>query len=532
MADYTPMNQGNNQLFTPANIQGKSYQFNKPISDLGPAIASNMLTSEVPKQNYYGPTVNPLGSPKSVGIREGPQYQGDANLREVIVGPIKAVTSAPVYAGRFVAEEKYSPEIRNVLRQKVSSDIASKAYGVASGQDQPIDIGGVKLETNLPVIGNVGLPGSSIPGYTAYAYSTQNPYAQRFVAVAREEYTKRGFSQSKAQELANALAYRELLAGGLGEAGSTVASGAGSQAIGAKLLSRELVRGSIASAGRQLTQKELASQLTRQSFRAIAPAGVFEGGTTYISSAEARRQELTPAGFALSAGFGGAFAGLLGAGIARTSITAPTKSKALTGISYLIDPYELPGDLYEAGLRRSVPQLRRPAGYRGGIFNIAPQDTIAEAKRRGFVSEQAENQLNRLGLPSNTQTPRGGVPTNTPKSPTNIFNFVIGPQSPRPGPGTPIPIGPGIPTTTEPIRQPPLNIFSNEPVPSNVPANVPVNPFVPVNVPVVSPLPRNLVLPPLFGLPTGPSGPGYSSRRRTRIIDELEKSRIAFLRFF
>lgn len=525
MANYTPMNQGNNQLFTPANIQGKSYQINKPISDLGPAIASNMLTSEIPKQNYYGPSVNPLGSPKSVGIREGPQYQGDANLREVIVGPVKAVTSAPVYAGRFVAEEKYSPEIRNVLRQKVSSDIASKAYGVASGQDQPIDIGGVKLETNLPVIGNVGLPGSSIPGYTAFAYSTQNPYAQRFVAVAREEYLKRGFSQKQSQELANALAYRELLAGGLGEAGSTIASGAGSQSIGAKLLSREFARGSVASAGKTLTQKQLASQVTKQAFRSIAPAGAFEGATTYVSSAEARRQRLTPEGFALSAGFGGAFAGLLGAGIARTSITAPVKSKALTGISYLIDPYELPGDLYEAGLRRSVPQLRQPRGFSGGVFNVAPQDAVGDAPRRGFISENAERQLNRFGLPSNVS-----VQTSRPKAPTNIFSFIIGPQSPRPGPGTPVPIG--IQTPTDPIRPPPSNIFTNEPVPSNVPANVPVNPFVAVNVPIVSPLPRNLILPPLFGLPTDARGPGYAGKRRTQVVDELEKARRAFLRFF
>lgn len=370
----------------------------------------------------------------------------------------------------------------------------------------------------------------------AYAYQTliekqsQDPFYMQMVHALpggqiistgdykkqmRSYYNQMGITDPNRIKTAQKAMEVERNIGGIWEVAGAVSLSAGAETIGQAAVSKQLAK----YAGKTLTKKQAAALVTKAAAKGIIPAGFYEGATVEAMQQLYREGKITafelnmigpvpiPGGVIGTGALGAGFAGLLGTGIARFSITKPKAGKVLQTFGYAIDPYEYPGDIFarvpqaSLGIKGAKLRIKAPvfaevpavSGKKKKTISLTKQDKQA-AKNMGMTQQEMLD-LKRFHTMMQTPTPvQTQIPTVVP---TPTF--------------TPTPTDPFTPTpTTEPDTPTPVDPFT--PTPTTTPT--------PATVPVVTPIPR--IFPPVPLFPGGGISPGVSRAvgRRTIFYDE------------
>lgn len=170
---------------------------------------------------------------------------------------------------------------------------------------------------------------------------------QSFTKAFKQNLQEQGLNPEQA-EYFTTVGLRERKARATGEGLSALSFSATAERLGSGFLSKSFLKQS----GKEFTKQEVGKVLFSTGFKQTAKAGVFEAVSSDIVSRQARGYEQSIKGTAISAGVGGLTAGLFGGTITRTAVTNPKVSKLVTGIGYITDPYELPGDIVEKRVRK------------------------------------------------------------------------------------------------------------------------------------------------------------------------------------
>lgn len=353
---------------------------------------------------------------------------------------------------------------------------------------------------------------------------------QEFEQLARKRFAQEGLSGPELDAaVAESLRTRKNV--GVAEAGALLNIARASEAFG-----RRGVLASFESASSQaapVTRKVAGRAVAKKVFVPIAFAGVAEGGATVAVQEQQRLGKVKPADVALGAAVGGVSAGVLGSLIAGTRINKPGTSKAVEIGTYLLDPFEKPGDILQditeagvssfTGVPRRVPVIsaslspsspvsfgvstpsqssngRAPAGSRGG--RRAPSSPLS------FGSP--------VPVPAQTPAPvpsPANTPVNVPSRPlTPTLDAIVG--TPPVSPQIPVPVPPDVVVPVPPEIPTPISPDTSVPVP--VPVNVPINVNVPSNTPILR------VPPPLpFVLPVSSALGGSRPVKGRRYVDEV-----------
>ena len=263
-------------------------------------------------------------------------------------------------------------------------------------------------------------------------------------------------------------------------------------------------------------EKKIGRKLFVTGFKEIAPAGIIEGVTQEAIQQRARRRPFDIKAIGTVGAIGGATAGVLGGGIVGLKIPKPKVSKVLEFGSFIVDPFEKPGDILAAATRKAGAKI---TGKQVEVPKIFPG--VTKATRGAAVISFAPITIPKVKAPviAPSITPKKPVITPvkriksleqilTPpiiKAPTiPTFPFVPTPiglptitGAPTP---TPIPTPTGVPTPTP---------TPTTPTPAEVPTGVPT--ITPVSVPITFPIvtPQLRVPPPLpILIPFGAGGIG------------------------
>ncbi len=299
--------------------------------------------------------------------------------------------------------------------------------------------------------------------------------------------------------------------GGVWEAAGAVGLSAGAETLGQAAVSRQLAK----IAGKELTKKQAAKLVTRAAAKGIIPAGFYEGATVEAMQQLYREGKITafelnmlgpvpiPGGVIGTGALGAGFAGLLGTGIARFSITRPKAGKVLQTLGYAIDPYEYPGDIFarvpQAALGVKGARLR----IRAPVFAEVP--AVSGKKKKTISLTQQEKQAAR-GM---------GMTEQELLDLKRMHHAMVMTQTPTftPTPVT-VPTPTFTPTPTDPFTPVPTEPETPTPTPTPTPTHTPTT------IPVLTPIPR--IFPPVPLLPGGGIGRGISRAvgRRSIFYDE------------
>lgn len=247
----------------------------------------------------------------------------------------------------------------------------------------------------------------------------------------------------------------------------------------------------------------------------IGTAGFIEGFSQEITQQKVRSQPLNVQQAASMGGFGAVSAATLGGVIAGGGVVKSKAARAVELGTYVTDPFEKPGDLFQDVVEGAVSRARAPVIANEPIFlgdrnqlirDINPKISQVETLPRtpGVIKGPTESILTTsFNVPVNLRVP----------TPIDVFSNVNAPT------GTPVPVPAAINT----------NIPVPVPVPTNTNVNIPANIFTNVGVPVPvptstqTPVPVPIVVPEQGFFPFipqkpagGPGGSGYGKRGRKR----------------
>lgn len=374
---------------------------------------------------------------------------------------------------------------------------------------------------------------SQEPFYRTLAYEgissliSSKKSKQSYDEAVRSELKRQGLSSEEIETGVKA-ARRFKTGAGLGEIGALLDISRSSEKIGRGLVAEAFEKSS--QKGEQFVQKKAFSTLFKKTAPVIGVAGFVEGFSQELTQQQSREQDFNIKTSALMGGIGFGTAGLLGGVIAGTSLNKPVVSKTLEYGSYLIDPYEKPGDLLadlgENIARRAGRQVKTPTI--SGLIDQGPKLSV------GVQSSTTTNIQKKKGKPQSFEnvgifdTPlvlTPSIQTEIPK-PSNLPNIISGKsKSPVPSP-VPLP-EPNVPIIDSILT--PINIPPDEPQPQETPVNINVNTPVNIPIPVISPYGR--VPPPLLPMDFGSSNlnVGTMQGKRVKYVNELEQS-LAVLR--
>lgn len=335
-----------------------------------------------------------------------------------------------------------------------------------------------------------------------------------FGATLRKELITQGFGLEGSEKAARAVSrQRKFISAG--EAGALIGVSAGVEKIGRGLVVEGLEnlarkRGTGAVTG--IVKGRVGTELFKVAAPRIAAAGAVEGFGQELAQQQSRNQPFNIKDAGMMAGLGAATAGIIGGGIAATSVTRPTTSKTISFLANIADPFEKPGDIVanvnEAAARKffgkqtKVPVVSTP-------ISASDQISIGVDTRANVKSQQQATK------------PKGRtVPVFLPSF--NLFPSITpvpSPKNPVPSPSQPFNIVPTIPSQNTPVINPGGLPVTNE----NVFNEITVNTNTPVNilnvVPTATPLPR--IPPPLpFMLPTVGGSKSVKTSNR-RVINEF-----------
>jgi len=223
-----------------------------------------------------------------------------------------------------------------------------------------------------------------------------------------------------------------------------------------------------------------------------------------------------------SAILGAASAGALGTLINRLALKQSKWSKRLLRASYLLDPYEKPGDLIGEELKRTL-RIRTPT------VTILPTTTLTSTIPSPSPA------------PSSTQTTTSTY-TNTPSlSPTPSTTSTPSPTTPTTSPTTtPTPTPTLTSTPTSSITTPAASVTSTpsptkSPTPTPTPSQTPTQTLTPTPIPLPFRKPRKRLL--LFGVMPIPPAANFNNKikakgTRSTYYNELKAARIFIRKLF
>ena len=344
-----------------------------------------------------------------------------------------------------------------------------------------------------------------------------------FEAGVRESLTEQGITgKQKEAAVEAALRQRKFIAGS--EAFSLLNIARLSERIGRKAVGEAFELA--AKKGIQIPKKKVGRELIKQTFIPIAKAGAIEGAASQLTQDIAREQDINLKNVGLGAGLGFVSAGLIGSvGIAGTRIPTPKVSKIIEVGSFIVDPFEKPGDILAdiqgAAIRRVTGKAPRTPII---TETIKPEDIFGIGIKKSKAPAQPKKTqrgsgIFTFGISAPTLTPVQ-VPVLTPptkvKVPTliKIPSFISIPKpTPTPTP-TPVPVQPKIP----------IDIPGFIPIQTKVPVPIQAPISFPTTIPTTTPQLR--FPPPLpFQLPFAFGAGGTRIGKRKVFINELEAGR-------
>jgi len=399
-------------------------------------------------------------------------------------GAIAAVETKGILAGfKGINQLGLNQEDKALIKSK---DFQNRIKAIENAQRAQLNKGGANIPFTNKQFSTGGI---------AYEINPLLASRDQFKSIARQQ----GMSN---KDISLALSQRSTM--GIGEGTALLNVARFSERFGNKEVGK-----AFAQKGTKAT-KSAGMQTFKTTFSPIGRAGAIEGAISMQAQQDFRRQERNYKEMAAGAGIGFLSAGVLGGAIAGTKVAAKVKgkagitSKALTGVSYVTDPFEFAGDKLAATQNR----LLKKAG-----FNIVqPKISLPKVKTPtmtfGTTTQIGINTKSK----SSTQSPiniKSPIQIQSPIQPKTNIPATIKTQAPI-QPSVSIPVG-----VTSPIQtQSPINIQTN--IPTNIPANVPIN----VNIPTVTPMFR--IPPPIpLGFPAGSKGAGTGIGKRKTFKNEL-----------
>lgn len=392
-----------------------------------------------------------------------------------------------------------------------------------------------------------------------------------FKATVTQQFQQQGYSGAELDKRVN-VAMGELYAGQIGEGAGFLSISRSSEKIG-----RGLIAGSFekaAAAGETATTKTITGTMFRKAGWQIAKAGIVEGAGAEIVQERARYagtqkplftetfSDLAPdvtlgkyyipqvktnariTDIGLMGVFGGVSAGVIGGGIAATSVKYPTVSKTIETAAFITDPFEKPGDVLqnvvEAGQKRFYKiEPSKPSIYMQvkpeDIITFKGADTVAPTKQTpGKVYSFGIPNVMTANTPTKTNIPTTMTAATPPALTNNAASAALGinpvpPRNIKVGShlwtatplGTPTPTTikergfsgggfsnvPGITPTPTPVPTPffnPPTVVPSINIPSNPFNNIPNTPFTPIpTTPPTTPF-TNVPTTPLTETPINP----------------------------
>jgi len=247
--------------------------------------------------------------------------------------------------------------------------------------------------------------------------------------------------------------------------------------------------------GTKLTKKGSFWRMFKEGAAITAPLGFFEGAQSELSRQRIRGEKLNIKEAAILGGYGTLTAGLFG-GLTTGFFASSTKKAVTTGIGYMIDPYELIGDVTASALTKSFEKVTgKKLAKAQFTFNIPLSKTIT------------------VGTKTKTKTKTKTITKELSKF--NPLNVTIGTT-------TDIGIFSNIPTETETKTGAYTGAYVGLPtqaqtnIPSSVPTNINIG--VPVNTPLFR-MPPPIIPPLSFGTGTGT---GTKKGKGKAYISELQ----------
>lgn len=342
-----------------------------------------------------------------------------------------------------------------------------------------------------------------------------------FESAAREEFKNRGLEGQELNAAVNAaLRQRKHIA--VAEAGANLGVSAFSERTG-----RFLVTESLEAAGKKglvIPVKSSFGPLFKKIFPGIAAAGAQEGAISTITQREARGQPFSTKETLIGAGFGSITAGVIGGTIGALVPTRPGTSKAIELGTYIMDPFEKPGDIladvsegFEKNiLRRSikVPTITKVMSS-SDLMSIGTTTQTKQTKGKRKAPKVKGPTFSPVLIPGVVPTPidfgKPIIPIGTPAPTPTPTDTGIPTQV-----DIPLPTDTGVPT---PVNTP-INQFVNNRTDIGVNVNVPTPVTVPIPIPTGTPLYR--IPPPIpLQLPAFDTGGTGSKKKNKKYLNEL-----------
>jgi len=337
---------------------------------------------------------------------------------------------------------------------------------------------------------------------------------KEYEKAIRESYKGSGLSSSEVDKRVNALLkYRSTE--GRAEALSYLAA----EVFGGEFTGQGLFRNLLASkakTGARIAAKGAGTKIGFLSgLQATAPAGAIEASVGTIAQQDIRRRERNVGEIVRNSLIGAGTAGVLGGFTIGTRVAQKTgRSKVIQGIGYIVDPFELPGDITANYLKKAGQRVQRSFGRSitpaPGIFTPkGPEITFGFTPSQSTTQTQSQTK-GRKRIKS--IVPSQQVSTNLSQIQSNIASNINIPGQAQ--------------VTTPTETQAFSFTFTGTPAqtPSQAPSQTPTQTStnVPINIPVITPIFRAPppFLPPLLG-GFGESGKGIKGRKRKRYVNEL-----------
>ena len=361
---------------------------------------------------------------------------------------------------------------------------------------------------------------------------------EAFKFGAREFFKSKGLTGLQL-ETAIEGAVRKRKFSGIGEGTGFLVSSAAIE-LGGKGIFKTVFKG-LAKKKVVVPKAKAGGKLFLEGFKTIAPLGFIEGGTQEFIQQQARRKPFDIKQIGLEGVIGAGSAGLIGGGIIGLQIPRPGISKGVEIGSFIVDPFEKPGDIIAGAVTKVQSKITKkpiiqPKIFEGvskaakglpptpvisfapiGITQPAPAATpaptapAAKPKRTTVTKVSSLESIVGIQVQAPTfKTPRVPVFTFTPIS---IFK-----------PSTPVPIGVPVvpPTTPTTIQQ-----FGESTTEATTTVATTTVTGIPIIIPVITPQLR--IPPPIpLLLPFGSFGGGVRKGKKLKFISELAASQALF----
>lgn len=287
-----------------------------------------------------------------------------------------------------------------------------------------------------------------------------------------------------------------------------------------ELIGRREVAIAFSKDAKPFVEKKFFQTVAPKTIIPIARAGAIEGVGSQVVQDISRGQEFKIKNYAYAAGGGIVTAGLLGPGIAGTSVPYPKISFTLSAIGNISDPFEKFGDLFATGqstlLRRFGRDIAEPTVYKVRVPSITVGDKGGESTTEAYSFTQTQARTSTRTQTATASTDRSSAREagSYIKEQNKIYQDVrqrINQQIP-PSQRAPV------------LNEAKANTFIKNAIEEReqVETATSANEFIPnfaINVPVG--VPRYVIPPPLPLVVPGGRGGGTKSSKPSKYVDEL-----------